>query len=68
MSDERRTLAEGDIIEFTHRGDRVTAEVMLLTDDGMVLLDFYDGDRPVATFVDRLLDVRIFDPELTTAA
>ena len=39
-------LQEGDIVEFTLKGDRRTAEIMLVTIDDVILLDLFDGDRP----------------------
>ena len=39
-------LQTGDIVEFTVKGERRTAEVMLVTIDDVVLLDLFDGDRP----------------------
>lgn len=61
------TLTAGDVIEFSHHGEPTTAEVMLVTDDGIVLLDLFDGDRPVHTRTDALLDVRVFEGELVAA-
>ena len=46
MSDRNQTVKHGDVIEFTLRGERRTAEAMLVTDDGVVLFDLFDGDRP----------------------
>ncbi len=57
------SLAAGDIIELTLAGERRTAEIMLATEDGYVLLDFFDGERAVATRVDRLEDVTVFQPD-----
>ena len=56
-------IREGDVIEFTHRGERRTAEVMLRTDDDQVLLDLFDGDRPAFGFVSALTDVAVYRPE-----
>ena len=42
--EENREVREGDVIEFTLRGERWTAKAMLITDDGLVLLDLFDGD------------------------
>ena len=36
MSDGNLTVKHGDVIEFTLRGERRTAEAMLVTDDGVV--------------------------------
>ena len=57
-------LRAGDVIEFTHRGERRTAEVMLRTEDDQVLLDLFDGDRPAFGFVSALTDVAVYRPEL----
>jgi hypothetical protein len=56
-------MHEGDIVEFTLKGERRTAEVMLLTIDDVVLLDLFDGDRPAWARLDTLDDVEIFRPE-----
>lgn len=56
-------LTAGDVIEFTHHDDRQTAEVMLVTDDGIVLLDLYDGERWVHARLDQLDDVAVFEPD-----
>jgi hypothetical protein len=45
VSDGNQTVTQGDVIEFTLRGERRTAEAMLVTDDGVVVLDLFDGDR-----------------------
>jgi len=64
------SVREGDVIEFTLRGERRTAEVMLLSDDDQVLLDLFDGDRPAFGRLSTLADVAVFRPdaELVTAA
>ena len=54
------TVREGDVIEFTHRGERRTAEVMILAADDQVLLDLFDGDRPALARVSSLIDVAVF--------
>ena len=56
-------VREGDVIEFTLRGERRTAEAMLLTDDGLVLLDLFDGDRLAWAQVSILEDVAVFAPD-----
>ncbi len=63
--DERTMVQAGDVIELTLRGERRTAEVMIVTEDGVVLLDLFDGDRPAAARVDELVDVVVFRPELS---
>ena len=55
-------LAMGDVIEFTHHEGRVTAEVMLATDDGSVLLDLHDDERMVHAKLDQLIDLAVFSP------
>jgi hypothetical protein len=67
MSTNVPAFVAGDIIEFTKRDERVTAEVMLLTDDGLVLLDLFDGDRPAHARVDQLVDVAVFHPDPVAA-
>jgi hypothetical protein len=56
-------IQPGDVIEFTLRGERRTAEAMLVTDDGVVLLDLFDGDRPAWARVSLLADVTVFRPD-----
>jgi hypothetical protein len=56
-------MHEGDIVELTLKGERRTAEVMLLTIDDVVLLDLFDGERPAWARLDTLRDVEIFRPE-----
>ena len=46
MDEHHPGPADGDIVEFTVKGERRTAEVMLVTIDDVVLLDLFDGDRP----------------------
>jgi hypothetical protein len=64
MSDGNQTVKEGDVIEFTLRGERRTAEVMLVADDGVVLLDLFDGDRPGWARLSLLDDVTVYRPDL----
>ena len=71
MAASDRTVREGDVIEFTLRGERRTAEAMLITDDGLVLLDLFDGERPAWARLSVLDDVAVFRPdadEVVTAA
>ena len=56
-------IRDGDVIEFTHRGERRTAEVMLRSDDDQVLLDLFDGDRPAFAQLSALADVAVFRPD-----
>lgn len=60
MNESQPTVRDGDVIEFTHRGERRTAEVMLVTDDGVALLDLYDGDRPAFAKVSSLEDAVVY--------
>lgn len=64
-------IEAGDVIEFTLRGERRTAEAMLVTEDDLILLDLFDGDRPAWARVAELDDVTVYQPdpsELFTAA
>ena len=63
MIERNSEVREGDVIEFTLRGERWTAEAMLLTDDGLVLLDLFDGDRLAWAQVSILEDVAVFAPD-----
>ena len=56
-------IREGDVIELSLRGERRTAEVMIVTDDGEALLDLYDGDRPVFARLSALVDVEVYRPD-----
>src|SRR4029079_15011172 len=60
---EANEMREGDVVEFTHRGERRTAEVMLVTPDDVVLLDLFDGDRPAWARPATMTDVCIFRPD-----
>ena len=72
MNEINRTVREGDVLEFTLHGERRTAEAMLVTEDDIVLLDLFDGDRPGWARLSYLMDVAIFRPDaadiLATAA
>ena len=57
-----RTVQTGDVVEFTHRGERRTAEAMLVTDDDIILLDLFDGDRPAWARLSTLDDLAIYRP------
>jgi hypothetical protein len=63
VSEPIQTVKQGDVIELTLRGERRTAEVMLLTDDGVVLLDLFDGDRPAWARISTLEDVTVYTPD-----
>ena len=63
MSNGNQTVKDGDVIEFTLRGERLTAEAMLVTDDGVVLLDLFDGDRPGWGRLSLLEDVTVYRPD-----
>ncbi len=56
-------LRAGDVIEITIRGERRTAEVMIVSEDEQLLLDLYDGDRPVFARASTLTDVAIYRPD-----
>jgi hypothetical protein len=60
-------VEHGDVIEFTLHGERRTAEAMLVTDDGVVLLDLFDGDRPAWARVSLLEDVTVYRPDADEA-
>jgi hypothetical protein len=63
MKETGEVVNEGDVIEFTLNGERRTAEAMLVTDDGIALLDLFDGDRPAWARVSLLADVTVFRPD-----
>ena len=63
MNDGDQTVKQGDVIEFTLHGERQTAEVMLLTDDGVALLDLFDGDRPGWAGLSLLDDIAVYRPD-----
>ncbi|MDD9371148.1 MAG: hypothetical protein PV358_13600 [Acidimicrobiales bacterium] len=67
MSDRDQTVTDGDVIEFTLHGERRTAEAMLVTDDGVVLLDLFDGERPGWGRLSLLEDVTVYRPERADA-
>ena len=57
------TVRAGDVIELTLRGERRTAEVMIISEDDQVLLDLFDGDRPAFARLSSLVDVAVFRPD-----
>jgi hypothetical protein len=63
VMESNRNVQEGDVIEFTLRGERRTAEAMLITEDDLVLLDLFDGDRPAWARLSILDEVTVFRPE-----
>ena len=67
MKETDQAVNQGDVIEFTLNGERRTAEAMLVTDDGIVLLDLFDGDRPAWARVSLLADVTIYRPDTDEA-
>jgi hypothetical protein len=67
MNETSQLVEQGDVIEFTLHGDRRTAEAMLVTDDGVVLLDLFDGDRPAWARVALLEDVAVYRPDADEA-
>lgn len=64
MNERNDDIQTGDIVEFTVRGERRTAEVMLVTMDDVVLLDLFDGDRPAWARRATLEDVAVFRPDV----
>ena len=65
---EELIMQEGDIVEFTLKGERRTAEVMLVTMDDVVLLDLFDGDRLAWARLALLEGLAIFRPDLEVSA
>jgi len=63
--EEDQDLHVGDIVEFTVKGERRTAEVMLVTIDDVVLLDLFDGERPAWARRATLEDVAVYRPDLS---
>lgn len=63
MIESNRDVREGDVLELTLRGERRTAEAMLVTDDDLVLLDLFDGDRLAWAQLSQLDDVVVFRPD-----
>jgi hypothetical protein len=63
VTESSSQIRVGDVIEFSLRGERRTAEAMLITDDGLVLLDLFDGDRPAWARLSILEDVAVFRPD-----
>jgi len=64
MNERNEDIQVGDIVEFTVKGERRTAEIMLVTMDDVVLLDLFDGDRPAWARRATLEDVAVFRPDL----
>ena len=58
-----QALQGGEVIEFTLRGERQTAEVMLVTRTGVALLDLFDGERMAWAQLARLQDLAVFRPD-----
>jgi hypothetical protein len=63
MSTIESTVKDGDVVEFTLRGERQTAIAMLVTEDDLVLLDLVDGDRPAWAWLSSVEDLVVFRPE-----
>ena len=59
----KNEIRAGDVIEVTVDGEVRTAEVMLVTDDGIALLDLFDGDRPAFVDVAHLATAAVYRPE-----
>ena len=58
-----RAIQGGEVIEFTLRGVRQTAEVMLVTRTGAALLDLFDGERFAWAQLALLEGLAVFRPE-----
>ena len=56
-------VRSGDVIEFTLRGERRTGDVMLVTDDGVALVDLLDDDRPAWARLEQHTDLVVFSPD-----
>jgi len=63
MSSIDSNVRDGDVVEFTLHGQRWTAVAMLVTDDGLVLLDLIDGDRPAWAWLSNVEDLVVFRPD-----
>ncbi|HEX5004952.1 MAG TPA: hypothetical protein VFV65_06535 [Gemmatimonadales bacterium] len=63
MTATYQTFRGGEVIEFTLRGERRTAEVMLATRTGTVLLDLFDGERMAWAQLALLEDLAVFHPD-----
>jgi hypothetical protein len=69
MNEQMHTVIDaGDVIEFTLRDERLTAVVMLVSDEGAILLDLLDDGGLAWGDVDRLVDLAVFRPEPTGIA
>lgn len=64
MDEHTAGMQVGDIVELTLRGERRTAEVMLVTTDDVVLLDLFDGERPAWARRATLEDVAVYRPDV----
>ncbi len=63
LDQDHDELRAGDVIELTIRGERRTAEVMIVSEDDQLLLDLFDGDRPVFARASMLHDVAVYRPD-----
>jgi hypothetical protein len=63
MNEQMPMVNAGDVIEFTLRDERVTAVVMLVSDEGAILLDLLDEGGLAWGDVDRLTDLAVFRPQ-----
>jgi hypothetical protein len=55
------TIETGDVLELVHRGDVVSALVLLAADNA-VILDACDGSTPFVLKRDELVEYRKFSP------
>jgi len=53
-------IETGDVLEIVHNAERVSALVLLATDEA-VILDLCDGSTPFVVKADELVDYRKFD-------
>jgi hypothetical protein len=60
-------LATGDVIEFDLAGDRVTALVLLVSDD-QVIVDLCDDEHVFVTRVEDLANLQVFAEFIALAA
>jgi hypothetical protein len=63
MSGSDIDVRDGDVVEFNLRGERRTAVAMLVTEDGLVLLDLFDGDRPAWAWLSNVQELVVFRPD-----
>ena len=64
MNELKTQVNTGDVIEFTLRGERVTAVALLIGDDGEILLDLVDEDAFAWSEIASLEDLAVFKPDV----